>query len=127
MRIIYLKKHIELDELPFIDATDVFKYASENTKEGLSLYQFALIIEKYFNYWNTNSPTAFGNPDYNHLEGEFIGYIKAKESVNFVSILGLREDRENASVYIKKVLVVKQALLDTQKSVAQKEILKTLL
>ncbi len=79
MRIIYLKKHIELDELPFIDATDVFKYASENTKEGLSLYQFALIIEKYFNYWNTNSPTAFGNPDYNHLEGEFIGYIKAKE------------------------------------------------
>lgn len=78
MKTIYLKKHkIDYDE--YLDAADVFEYVSECSTEGGLAYQFAKIVSDWQNYWNYNTPTAFGNPDYNYLAGQFVGYIIAKQ------------------------------------------------
>lgn len=78
---IFLKCHKDNSGLNYIEATDVFNYCDENTEYGQKCYQFALIVQDWQNYWNFSTPTAFGNPDYNYLSGQFTGYIMAKEFV----------------------------------------------
>lgn len=103
MKTIYFRRHKDADNIDYyLDATDVFQYASENTDKGLELYQFALMVEKYMNYWNNNTPTAFGNPDYNYLMGCVEGYITAKG-------WGQRETTQKEIILFKgnkKVLVI---------------------
>ena len=44
----------------------------------MSVSMFYNMLIDYALYWQNNTPTAYGNPDYSYLRGLVIGYAAAK-------------------------------------------------
>lgn len=74
---IYIRKHREGD-CEYISASDVFKFLPEATEKAQSMFNFLYLVEHQLNYFNMNNSTAFGNPDYEFISGQVVGYCKAK-------------------------------------------------
>lgn len=75
-----IKKHIdEENDIEYIDALDIFEYGKEYDDKIQDAYAFLRIVEDWFNYFNNNRSTAFGNPDLERTIGMFRGYCLAKK------------------------------------------------
>ncbi len=78
--IIYLKKYIDDDcDIEYIRAEDVLEYGNEEDQQLQHLYMFASMLEKELNYFNMNSSTAFGNPDFSFYQGQVRGWLAAMQ------------------------------------------------
>ena len=73
----YLKKHYDGD-IEYISASDIFQFMNEEDTKTQELFAFLYFVEKELNYFNTNSSTAFGNPDLEYIKGVVRGYCMAK-------------------------------------------------
>ena len=73
----YIKKHIDGD-IEYIDASDIYKYFTFVDEKVENLFAFLYLIEQDLNYFNTNTSTAFGNPDLARIQGKIAGYCMAK-------------------------------------------------
>lgn len=73
----YLKKHRDGD-IEYVSASDIFKVMNELDPKAQDIFSFLYLVEQYLNYFNTNTSTAFGNPDLARLEGKISGYCMAK-------------------------------------------------
>ena len=90
MRTIYIKKYYDEDtDTEYIEPSDVFKYYEEVSEKGQYYYSFLCRVQEYVQYYNTNTSTAFGNPDYAQMGGIVLGwclgakwqYIETKEKI----------------------------------------------
>lgn len=73
----YIKKHTDGD-MEYIDASDIYKYFKYQDDKSDKLFAFLYLIEQELNYFNTNTSTAFGNPDLARIQGKIAGYCMAK-------------------------------------------------
>lgn len=85
----------EVELLPDIVETDIWKdfndgCCSKRTEFIVFLYS---AISQRENYFQLNSPTAFGNPDYNYYCGVVAGILQAS---------GYEEVRDDNQIVIKK-------------------------
>jgi hypothetical protein len=55
------------------------EYGNEEDQKLQHLYMFASMLEKELNYFNMNSSTAFGNPDFSFYQGQVRGWLAAKQ------------------------------------------------
>lgn len=74
---IYLKKHFDGD-IEYISASDIFQIMNEEESKTQEVFAFLYLVEQCLNYFNSNTSTAFGNPDLARLEGKIAGYCMAK-------------------------------------------------
>lgn len=64
--------------LPLLEETELFREWCD-VKKGSREWKLMLIyqaIEKVENYYQFNSPTAFGNPDHRYDEGVLVGLLQ---------------------------------------------------
>ena len=90
----------EIQRLPEIIDTPIFKEYQETeykttqkAKNARMAYLVYMALSKRENYYQDNSPTMFGDPDYKYLCGVFIGLCQA---------YGFTEYREDDKILIKK-------------------------
>ena len=91
---IYIHKIIQDEKamIDTIDPTEIFEYYKEDSAKSQEYYQFLCMLKNYLEYFNNNTSTAFGNPDYSYMEGLVIGYCMAKhwdynETKDYITIL----------------------------------------
>lgn len=89
-----------VQRLPDVIDTPIFdKYqknefkSTQAAKTAKMLYLVYMALSKRENYYQDNTPTAFGNPEYNYLCGVFVGLCQA---------YSLTEYREDDKIIIKK-------------------------
>lgn len=73
MKTIRIRKYQD-GQLEYIDPTDIFMYYPEGSEKGQYFYNFLIEVQKYVEYFNWNSSTAFGNPDHARFEGVVFGW-----------------------------------------------------
>lgn len=64
--------------LPILEETELF-YEWCDVKKGSREWKLMLVyqaVEKVENYYQFNSPTAFGNPDHRYEEGLLVGLLQ---------------------------------------------------
>ena len=75
MKTIYIKKYKDEDsDTEYITPFDIFKYYDEFSDRGQYYYNFLLKVADYLHYFNHNTSTAFGNPDYARMDGIILGW-----------------------------------------------------
>lgn len=75
MKTIYIKKYKdEESDTEHIEPSDIFKYFDEFSDRGQYYYSFLLKVADYVHYYNHNTSTAFGNPDYARMGGVILGW-----------------------------------------------------
>ena len=91
---------VGVQRLPDVIDTPIFKEYQENehkttlkAKNAKMAYLTYMALSKRENYYQDNSPTAFGDPEYKYLCGIFIGICQA---------YSLTEYREDDKILIKK-------------------------
>lgn len=88
----------DIEILPDLVDTPLWKaicpeYCSNSTKRDRQIAGLYRAIADRENYFQENTPTAFGNPEYNLYMGTVRGYIQALE---------LEETVENEQIVIRK-------------------------
>ena len=77
---IYIKKHTDEETgEEYILAEDIYEFLNEYTDKAQYLYQFLTYVQEEFNYFNTHSSTAFGNPDLERVSGIVFGWCLANK------------------------------------------------
>ena len=76
MKMVIVKKTVLSDGYEYVDAHQVFDEFDPKTEEH---YALAKCISDVLNYYQENTPDAFGNAPYARLEGFMYGYICGKK------------------------------------------------
>lgn len=111
-----------IEFLPDIVYTDMFKewerasYYPKGTKEIRLVAGFYSALARRENYFQENTPTAFGNPEYSLLEGIVQGFLQGSE-------MTMDEDNEHFIVKRGKqtVLIVDKIVRNPAFYIARRE------
>lgn len=77
--IIKMKKYPDSAGIEWLDLQDIFRYINESDRNFQLYYMFLKILKEFLEYYNWNTPTSFGNPDRDYLEGFVRGFCAAKQ------------------------------------------------
>lgn len=119
---IYIKKYYEEDtDTEYIKPSDVFNYYEEWSDKGQYYYSFLLRVADYLHYFNFNTSTAFGNPDYSKMNGIVLGWCFGAE-------WEIKEDCNKIEIFSKKgrkIMVIEKPKTPNTELSKRKEIDKT--
>ena len=73
----YIKKSTDGAGNEWVDAQDIFNYVEEGSPFFNKWYMFIVKQCEVLNYFNMNTSTAYGNPDYSNMLGFCSGYLTA--------------------------------------------------
>ena len=76
---IRITKSIDADGLEWLNTNDLFKYINEDNRNFHCYYTFVQRMADYLHYYNINTSTAFGNPDFERMGGIITGFCLAKQ------------------------------------------------
>lgn len=92
---IRITKTIDKDGFEWLNTDDLFNYIKETDKKFGCYYEFVKRVAEYVHYYNNNTSTAFGNPDYERMGGVLVGFCLAKEWI-------YKENKDNIIVLDKR-------------------------
>ena len=119
----YVQKIVdgEIELLPDITATPIFRdwddvYAPKSVRVVAALYQ---AVEKRENYFQFNSPTAFGNPDHAMMQGVVIGIEQAEEIEESVVGSKIRFQKHGKTILEVDKITLHRSYYDAKKDIAE--------
>ena len=99
----------DIELLPDVVDTVIFKnFEQKNTKLNRFYFNLYNAISKRENYYQFNSPTAFGNPDYSMLCGIVSGLLLGNELVEKETNGYIQIFHENSTKIILSVQKIKK-------------------
>lgn len=99
----------DIELLPDVVDTVIFKnFEQKNTKLNRFYFNLYDAISKRENYYQFNSPTAFGNPDYSKLCGIVTGLLLGNDLVENETNGYIQIFRENSTKPILSIQKIKK-------------------